>query len=269
MVIIYLYVQNTWIEVEQIEVGLPKLSENLRGMKIAHLSDLHIPQNGPSIDTIIKKVKAEAPDVIVITGDIIDKRCNFDEVLFEKFCSGIAKVAPTYVVTGNHEIWRGNLQVWHRILSDNNMVVIDSKISVITHKGSDIALIGMRDGVEFRDSDYDVHLQIRNLPKILLTHRPESYTSGMKDEDLIKPDIVVSGHIHGGQFIIPFTKIGILSPNIKLFPKYISGLYRIKKDINLVMSRGLGNSIIPFRINNRPHLIIIKLKEMESSDIIK
>lgn len=267
LVIVYLYVQNTWVEVEKIQVEIKDLPDRLVAMKIAHLSDLHIPQNGPSIDTIVSKVKSEGPDIIVITGDIVDKRQNFDLELFEKFCENIAKVAPTYVVTGNHEMWSGNLQTWKRVLKANNIMVVDGRTHIINHNGEELAVIGIKDGESFSSEDIDP--RIEDLPKILLSHRSDGYLSGMKDNDLIKPNIVFSGHIHGGQFIIPFTKIGVLSPNVKFFPKYISGMYKLKEGISLVMSRGLGNSIIPFRINNRPHLLIIELQGGKTSDIIK
>jgi predicted MPP superfamily phosphohydrolase len=72
--------------------------------------------------------------------------------------------------------------------------------------------------------------------------------------------LVFSGHAHGGQFRIPFLKKGIIAPNQGLFPKYTSGLYSSNNGIQVMVSRGLGNSIIPIRINNRPHLPIIRLK---------
>lgn len=88
---------------------------------------------------------------------------------------------------------------------------------------------------------------------ILLSHRPELFTtytaSGV--------DLVFTGHAHGGQFRIPFVG-GLVAPNQGFFPEYDAGLYTAETT-NMVVSRGVGNSIIPLRINNRPELIVVTL----------
>lgn len=99
------------------------------------------------------------------------------------------------------------------------------------------------------------------MPKILLAHRPEGFSTYSSDSFSIKPDLVFSGHAHGGQFRIPISNKGIVAPNQGFFPKYTSGLYASNNGVQMIVSRGLGNSIIPIRINNRPHLPIIELKQ--------
>lgn len=88
---------------------------------------------------------------------------------------------------------------------------------------------------------------------ILLSHRPELFETYV----CCGVDLVLSGHTHGGQFRLPFIG-GIVAPNQGLFPKYDSGLYT-DGITNMVVSRGLGNSIIPFRFNNRPEVILVEL----------
>ena len=89
---------------------------------------------------------------------------------------------------------------------------------------------------------------------LLLSHRPELFDTyvacGM--------DLTLSGHAHGGQFRLPFVG-GLVAPNQGLFPKYDSGLYT-DGGTNMIVSRGIGNSILPFRFNNRPEVILIELK---------
>ena len=93
--------------------------------------------------------------------------------------------------------------------------------------------------------------------KILLSHRPEQFEVYVKH----KVDLVLSGHAHGGQVRIPFAG-GLVAPNQGFFPKYDSGLY-VNGSTNMIVSRGLGNSIIPIRINNRPELVIITLENLD------
>ena len=89
---------------------------------------------------------------------------------------------------------------------------------------------------------------------ILLSHRPELFDT-YADQGM---DLVLSGHAHGGQFRLPFIG-GLVAPNQGLFPKYDAGIYT-EDNTNMLVSRGVGNSILPFRINNRPEVILIELQ---------
>lgn len=89
---------------------------------------------------------------------------------------------------------------------------------------------------------------------ILLSHRPELFISYVESG----VDLVLSGHAHGGQFRLPFVG-GLMAPNQGLFPEYDAGLY-IKENTHMIVSRGIGNSILPFRVNNRPEVILIVLE---------
>lgn len=88
---------------------------------------------------------------------------------------------------------------------------------------------------------------------ILLSHRPELFEAYVN----CGVDLVLSGHAHGGQFRLPFIG-GLVAPNQGLFPKYDAGLYT-KGDTNMIVCRGLGNSIIPIRFNNRPEIVLLEL----------
>ena len=98
-----------------------------------------------------------------------------------------------------------------------------------------------------------VLVKICVLTTILLSHRPELFETYV----CCGVDLVLCGHAHGGQFRLPFIG-GLVAPNQGLFPKYDSGLYTDGKT-NMVVSRGLGNSIIPFRFNNRPEVILVEI----------
>ena len=92
---------------------------------------------------------------------------------------------------------------------------------------------------------------------ILLSHRPELFDAYVE----CKADLVFSGHAHGGQFRLPFIG-GIVAPNQGLFPEYDAGQFK-EGSTNMIVSRGIGNSILPFRVNNRPEIVLVELKSEE------
>ena len=88
---------------------------------------------------------------------------------------------------------------------------------------------------------------------LLLSHRPELFDVYVEEE----VDLVLTGHAHGGQFRLPVIG-GLVAPNQGLFPKYDSGMF-VEDDTHMIVSRGIGNSIIPLRINNPPEIVVVKL----------
>lgn len=254
----YCFAQNNWIKIENIKVEVKELPKELKGLKIAHISDVHLPKNASNVESIVDKVKQEKPDIIVMTGDIIDESADLKTCGLDKLCRGLSKITKTYAITGNHELWNGHVDEWTSILVENNIEVIDNKVGIYTKNNKSIAILGLKDGYEYKSEDFKDISNCKNMPIILLAHRPELFGSYSSSSNSINPNIVFSGHAHGGQFRIPIINKGIIAPNQGFFPKYTSGLYTYN-NVKMIVSRGLGNSIIPIRINNRPHLPIIEL----------
>lgn len=253
VMIVYCFVENNWIEVEHIKIEMNNLPKELNGLKIAHISDVHLSKNNSNIDNIVNNVKQEKPDIIVMTGDIIDQSADLKTCGLDKLCRGLSEITKTYAVTGNQELWNKHVDEWTNTLTENDIKVIDNKIEMYTKNNKSIAIVGLMDGNEYKP------VNINDIPMILLSHRPELFVSSYSsDLNSINPNIVFSGHAHGGQFRIPIIDKGVIAPNQSLFPKYTSGLYT-NNNVKMIVSRGLGNSIIPIRINNRPHLPIIEL----------
>jgi predicted MPP superfamily phosphohydrolase len=258
--LIYGYLQNNWIEVERLDVKIADLPKELVGLSIAHISDVHIPRNASTLENIVATVKSENPDLIVITGDIVDKRSNPDDTLLSDFCKGLSAITSTYAVSGNHEVWSGDLAKWEQTLQQNGVNVIENKVEIISKGNGALAILGLKDEQIYSDSIFNDLEGVQHIPKLLLAHRPELFSTYYAESNSIKPDLVFSGHAHGGQFRIPFLNQGLAAPNQGLFPKLTSGLYKAANGVQMVISRGLGNSIFPLRINNRPHLPIVYLK---------
>lgn len=114
VIIVYVYLQNNWVQVEHIDVAINNLPEELKGLKIAHVSDVHIPLYAPDIEKLIIILQREKPDIIALTGDILDGSGKWDNPDLIKFCTSLADIAVTYAVRGNHEARRRDAGKWER-----------------------------------------------------------------------------------------------------------------------------------------------------------
>ncbi len=239
--IIYCLYQNNHLSVSKYEadLGLEK------DVTIVQISDLHNKDFG---DALIKKISEQKPDLIAVTGDVVDSRHTDYETALTFFREAV-KICPVYYVTGNHEERMDRVEIEAFYGKMVEMGVHDLN-NAFTDQG-EYVLAGIADRSlsgfpGFKNLD-------EGKPMILLAHEPK-YADGYKR---LGADVVLSGHIHGGQIIIP-GKGGLLSPDGEFFPKYYGDMYDVD-GMKLVVSRGLGNSILPLRINNCPEIVVIKV----------
>jgi len=258
IIVVYIVVQNTWIDVEEINVSTKKLSSSTKGIRIVQISDTHLPNSEHFIDKIIDEVQQAKPDLILMTGDLIDKTADIDNSGLDKMCSGLSEIAPCYAVSGNHELIN-NYSEWIKILTANKVQVIDNKTVVFKKDGNKVAIMGLEFGKSYDGSKFEKIQGINNMPKILLNHNPAAFDSIFSQGNKITPDLVLCGHAHGGQIRIPFIDQGLFAPGQGIFPKYTSGKYISETGGVMVVSRGLGNKRVPIRINNRVHIPIINI----------
>jgi len=209
-------------------------------------------------------LKAAEPDIIAITGDIIDSSHTDIEIALH-FAEEAMKIAPCYYVTGNHEAWISET-MFHNFeneLTQLGVILLHDEEIILEKDSSQISLVGIDDPsfAETNGVGIGNHMASDCLRKlasidsfsILLSHRPEYFNQYVKADF----DLVLSGHAHGGQFRFPFVG-GLIAPNQGLFPEYDAGLYT-EDNTNMIVNRGIGNSIIPLRFNNRPEIILIEL----------
>ncbi len=249
------------ITTTNIEIVNKKIPVEFDGFKVAHVSDLH---NHQWEEKLINKIKKENPDIIAITGDLVDSsKTDFDIAL--QFIQEANKIAPIYYVTGNHEAWLENYNNLKESLEKASVNLMDGQALFIENGNSKIQILGIQDPdfVERMDNGNTQGDMVRiktneildkNYFNIVLSHRAEHFKQYVN----VGADLVLTGHAHGGQVRIPFLG-GLVAPNQGFFPEYTAGLYN-EKNTDMVVSRGLGNSIIPVRINNMPELIMIELK---------
>ena len=253
---------NTALEMNRITVTSAALPEDFSGYRIAHVSDLHNAQMGKENEKLIELLKAAEPDMIAITGDIIDSK-NTDIDISIQFVTEAVKIAPCFYVTGNHEAWVAQsvyAELEQQMQEAGVTVLHDSEI-LLERNGAFVSLIGMDDPdyAAQKLGSLNVDQQIKKLTAtenyiILLSHRPELFQHYCEAEI----DLVLSGHAHGGQFRLPFVG-GLVAPDQGFFPEYDAGQYS-DGDKNMIVSRGIGNSIIPIRFNNRPEVVLIELQ---------
>ena len=254
---------NTALMVSRLTVASQRLTEAFSGIRIAQISDLHNTEFGPDNKRLLCLLEECAPDLIVITGDMVDSR-RTDLVSALVFAEGAAGIAPTYYVPGNHE---GRILEYVQLktgLKQAGVTVLEDGYVLLRRGGEEITLCGMADPsfhVDVMDESalVQVEAMLENILegtegyRILLSHRPELIQLYAR----AGVDLVFSGHAHGGQFRFPGIG-GLIGPGQGLFPTYDSGLY-IEGDTQMVVSRGLGNSLFPFRLNNRPEIVLAEL----------
>lgn len=266
---IYLYTQNNFIVTTHYNVSL---ETSLGGIKILQIADLQNKTFGKEQEKLLKAIKKLDPDIIVFTGDLFDRRRTDDHQYSFDLVDGLAKDKyPMYYVSGNHECWLDDYSDIIQGLKSRGVHVLDNDYAILNIKGTEFALLGVIDPsfyynekmrkyrsyygiVKSNDELRRLMNETEGYQQILLSHRPELHD--LYEEEGVP--LVLSGHAHGGQFRIPGVG-GVYAPAQGFFPEYDGGLYRFS-DTQMVLSRGLGNSSFPFRVNNRPELTLITIK---------
>lgn len=254
---------NKALELNTYTIFCDKLPDSFHGYRIAQVSDLHNAEFGQNNQKLLALLREAGPDIIVITGDMVDSyHTDIDIAL--GFAREAVKIAPCYYVTGNHEARISQYATLKTGLEDAGVVILENQRVELERGEETVALIGV-DDPSFRTSYLFGNspgvmsaalgelVEAQDVYTILLSHRPELFETYVQSG----VDLVFSGHAHGGQFRLPFVG-GLVAPNQGLFPEYDSGLYA-QSGTNMLVSRGLGNSIIPIRFNNRPEVIVVEL----------
>ena len=259
----YLLWANTVLTVSHVELDL---LPGEGSFTIAQVSDLHNAEFGGGNGALLKILEEAEHDLIAITGDLIDSR-RTEPAPALAFLEGAVELAPVCYVTGNHEFraydaYQGLKSQMEElgviVLENESMVLEEVPLRVI---GLDDPSFGVRsDPSATPEQILQGALTVlapqageEDLRTVLLAHRPE-YVELYAQHGA---DLVLSGHAHGGQVRLPVVG-GLYAPGQGFLPAYTSGLYQIG-ETSLVVSRGLGNSLFPLRVNNRPEVMLVKL----------
>ena len=251
------------VQVTHTEAPLAGLPAGFDGYKIVHISDLHGHEYGAGNRDLLALAAAEKPDLIVVTGDLIDQQSQLE--MIPALAKGLSAIAPTYYVTGNHEwgLGTGTVRELKGLLAQCGVTPLSNQYEVLEQNGAQMVLAGVDDPNGYADQTTPEELYARiegndpGLFTLLLAHRNDQFgryaAAGY--------DFVMSGHGHGGIIRLPFVG-GVVGTNRRFFPTWTSGLYT-QGDSTLFVSRGIGNNTVPFqgfRIFNRPELAVVTLK---------
>ena len=237
---------NSCLTVTRHEIYSGKLARDLR---IVHLSDLHAKRFGKKNCRLVKAVKKQKPDIIVFTGDIIHLYKKPGEEAALELVEQLAKIAPFYYVSGNHEMRYRDYRFFSRRLADAGAVVLENEYIV----KFGVAIVGLGCAHLKNNKIFEITPDFGTY-KILLAHEPQF----LRRYARAGYDLVLSGHAHGGQW--RFLGQGVYAPGQGLLPELTSGEH-ILGSTHMIISRGLGNSEFPLRINNRPEVVVIDLKK--------
>lgn len=251
------------LEVSHYTVKSDKLPEEFDGFRILHLSDFHCDTTAGLVDAI----KNENPDIICVTGDMTHDTGSYEP--FVNLLQQIIDIAPVYIVSGNHDVWRSDYDELVNKCKEFGAVVLQNENSLINRENSTISISGIEDPYSVNhdkvyEKIYDALLKISKFDgfNILLFHRA-NLLDIFKDSEF---DLILSGHMHGGQFRIPGIG-GVVSPKTNFmdkgrifFPKYFGGEYSLN-NTKMIVSRGVGNPTILPRVFNRPEISTVILKK--------
>ncbi len=260
LVVLFCIWQNNDITITEISFYSQELPPGFEGYRVVQISDLHNKSFGQQQKRLYQAVAALQPDLIVCTGDLVDSRRPDLEPVLE-LARQLTALAPVYAVSGNHEARLPNYESEIApALTAAGVVVLDDRQVVLERQGSQLGLLGLSDPDFGRYQD--MTSQIQQLAaangqtfSLLLCHRPE-YASCYQQAGV---DLVFCGHAHGGQFRLPGLG-GLFAPGQGFLPRYTAGAYSLDAT-TMVVSRGLGNSLFPLRLGNRPDVVLVTLSQ--------
>ena len=251
--ILFCNFQNKHLETTNYTYEAEQLGADLEGYRIVQISDLHNAKFGKNNKRLIDKIRECDPDMIVLTGDLVDSNhTNVNRAV--QFVNEIVKICPVYYVTGNHEYWLETSEYDELMtgLTGAGVVILDDQAVEISRGNAKFRLVGLDDR-SLSDGTLGILLNDESEFTVVLAHEPQ-YLARYASTGV---DLVLSGHAHGGQFRLPFVG-GIVAPDQGFFPEYTAGEYYMGST-EMIVSRGLGNSVIPVRLFNYPEIVCVEL----------
>lgn len=246
---IYNYIQISQFYVNRIKLKSSKLTS---GLKITQITDFHSNER-INLDKLFYEIEKFEPDLILLTGDIIDVKTKDLSFAFDLLAKTKRITDDVYFVSGNHELLNDLKEELYEGLKVNGITILDDESLVVEQNLNKINLLGasfFADQEDYKTLFEDIKDETYNL---LLSHSPNRPIKYLDK----KIDLILAGHTHGGQVRLPFIG-GIIAPGQGLFPKYDKGIINLGDTI-LYIDSGLGNSVFPLRLFNRVQITNIEI----------
>jgi uncharacterized protein len=256
LLILYVVIQTFFPKIHEVSLPSAKLASG-RELRILQVTDLH---NHRLPASFLQKLPATRPDLIAITGDLINGReRNFDNVfgLIER----LAQVSPNlYYCTGNNDWEHKKRADFYRGLEERGVVVLHNKNAALTIRDLPLNIVGVDDPHTKRDRLQQAFAgleaeELRDRFTLLLAHDPMI----LKKQEALAADLILSGHTHGGQVRFPIVG-AVVAPGQKMFPHYDKGTFELDEDTVLYIDSGLGTSRLPVRFLNRSQVTLLQIQ---------
>ncbi len=255
-----IYVEPNLLSVKNIEINNSSNIKNEDTIKIAQISDIHLGEYYAidKLEKLVNKVNSQNADIIVFTGDLFDNVSKFEDTskvapILKKLNANIGK----YAIYGNHDYGGGAKNIYKNVMEDSGFkILVNEQANVKLDSGKTMSILGLDDALL---GNPDVEKTARNIKgsnyNLLLLHEPD-----LSDKFVsYNIDLILAGHSHGGQVKIPFLGEIVTPP---LAEKYKDGLYNLntKRNTQLYVNSGIGNTKVPFRFMNVPEVSIFEIK---------
>lgn len=255
IVLISIYFETNFPRIIVVNIKTNKFKAKAKEkLKVLQITDYH---NFKYSSRVLKLVRKAQPDIIVITGDLVDKATK-DYNNAYSFLEELIRINNNiYYVPGNHELNSGNMEALVNAIEKRNIKVLMNSNNSINLNRTSINICGIDYSTTER-GDLGKTLEGINtdLFTILLCHKPDI----VRDYSKISCDLILCGHTHGGQIRLPF--IGaVIAPGQGLLPKYNKGLYKVDSNIALYIDSGVGTTKIPIRFMNRSQISLIEIEK--------
>jgi uncharacterized protein len=250
------------LEILELTIKLPRLPDAFAGMKIAQISDFHFREftEASFLQAVVRRVNDLAPDLVVLTGDFVSNKPlgNRIGIKMGYHCAELLsriECPLRYAILGNHDALVSSRAVTDALLT-HGIPVLANGFVPLERGGQRIWLAGTEDALMQRP-DLAAALPSGRRPGletvILLSHEPDfaDYAVGRQI------DLILSGHTHGGQILLPFIP-PLLLPDLGV--KYVHGLFRLRDGMQLYVNRGIGAVNLPFRFRCPPEITLITLQ---------
>ncbi len=257
------FIATKGLATKEYKITSSSIQDNFHGFKIVHISDVHYGRttDKKDLNNMVKEVNLLKPDIVVLTGDLIDKDTKLDDILKGEISEALNSINANvgkYAISGNHD---NNFSEWESIINDGGFKNLNDTYELIYNDGyTPILLAGLSSNLNNQIDiterynkilEYSNNENIKELYKILLIHEPD-YINNI---DYSNFNLILAGHSHNGQVRLPFIG-GIILPNGA--KKYYKEHYKIN-NTDLYISSGIGTSGISFRLFNKPSINFYRL----------
>lgn len=254
------FIGTSGLKIHEYKVVDSNITSEYHGLKIVHISDIHYGStvNNKKLENIVKQINLLNPDIVVMTGDLIDEKYEYNTEEIINNLSNINAKLGKYAISGNHDYPTEN---YTKLLDSSGFVNIDNSYDLIYNNTNQPIIISgissnIKDNTELniKTKEFDDYINAQEskpIYSILLIHEPD-YVDNLNIDNY---DLVLAGHSHNGQINIPLLKKLYLPDGCD---KYTNGHYQLE-NTNLYVSNGIGTSTIKFRLFSKPSINLYRI----------